>query len=221
MPTQQGARMVFENAMNLANRIGYDLSQARCTQSYIRSEAALSTSTAQYHVPILINDQQNGAARINERRLNLQDLFFVSELFIGWTVATGTAVNGKVYTYPNATGGATSAMNALYNGYYSIQMNNQNILPAWDVNRHLFIPETQENTNFNVASPTAPAVYAVDEVDFAANGFYPVEPGWILNGAANINANVFLPGAISAIPSNSALVVIHRGILIQNATTVK
>lgn len=221
MKNNISARMIFDNARALAASLGYDLSQARCTQSYLRGEAALNTTTATYHVPVLVTDQQNGAPRPLEQRLQLQDIFYVSSVFIGWTVASSTAVNGKLYTYPNPVTGATAALNTLYNGKYSVQINNENILPAWDVSRHWFSPRTQENTNFNVAAPTAPAVYTMDQFDGAEDGFCAVEPGWIFNGGANINANVILPGAITAVPANASLVVIHRGILIQNATTVK
>jgi hypothetical protein len=221
------ARLVFENARELAAQQGYNLNQAICTQSYIRSEIAMSTGTANYSVPILINAQaQNGQnQRVLENRLQLQDLFYVSELYIGWTVATAQDVDGKLYTYPNPTGAGSAAkalaLNTLYNGRLSIQMNNRNVLPNWDINRHYYVPQTQQNTNFNVASPTAPAVYSIDELDLSENAFVPVEPGWVLNGAANIQANLLLPGAISTIPTNGAIVCIFRGILIQNSTAVK
>ena len=226
MAKNQGAsRMVFENAKSLAQTLGYDLRQSVCTQSYIRSEVAMSTSTASYHLPILVNDTQNGSTRVNENRLNLQDVFFCSEIFIGWTVATATAVNGKVYTYPSITGaGATAtatALQTLYNGKMSIQVNNQNILPGWDVNRHFFAPRTQENTNFTAASLSGSSQYAIDQVDLSEDAFVAVEPSWVLNGASNINATIQLPGAISAIPTNGAIVAIFRGILLQNVSSVK
>jgi hypothetical protein len=219
-------RLVFENARRVAQEQGYNLSQAICTQGFIRSEMAMSTSLTQYNVPILVNaQQQNGSvARILANPLQLQDLFYVSEVFIGWTVAAGTDVNGKLYTYPNITAATSSAiataLQTLYNGKMTLQMNNRNIVPGWDVNRHFFVGQAQQNTNFNAAL-TAPGQYAIDELDLSDNGFYPVEPGWILNGAANIQASIQLPGAISSIPTNGAIVVIFRGITIQNATTVK
>jgi hypothetical protein len=156
----------------------------------------MSTSTASYHLPILVNDTQNGSTRVNENRLNLQDVFFCSEILIGWTVATATAVNGKIYTYPSITGAASTstatALQTLYNGKLSIQVNNQNILPGWDVNRHFFAPRTQENTNFNAATATSPAQYTIDQVDLSEDAFVAVEPSWVLNGASNINAPVFV-----------------------------
>lgn len=221
MKNQIAARMVFDNARQLCANLGYDLQSARLTQSYLRSEIALNTTNGRFHVPILVTDTQYGAVRVNENRLNLQDIFYVSEVSIFWTVATATGTEGRPYTWANPVVNSTGSMQTLYNGKYQISMNNDNILPAWDVSRHLYIPRTQQNTNFNVAAPTAPAVYTADELDFSERTFCPVEPGWIFNGAGNIDANIILPAAFSAVPSNSAIVVVHRGILIQNATTVK
>jgi hypothetical protein len=219
-------RMVFDNALNLANSQGYDLSHAICSQGVIRSEVAI-TSAQQYQLPILVNQQTlNGATpRILNIPLQLQDIFYCSQLLIGWTVASATATDGKIYTYPNATAagsaGATTAMQTLYNGRFSLQMDNRNILPNWDIARHWQANQTQQNTNFNVAAPTSPAQYTIDQLDLSEDGFYPVEPGLILNGGGNINAQISLPGSIGTIPTNAAIVVLFRGILIQNSTTVK
>lgn len=229
------ARLTFENAMRVLSSIRnqrgqpmYDLSSAQMTQSFIRGEMAMSTSLTQYNIPILVNaQQQNGnVARILGNPLQLQDMFFVNQLFVGWTIASGTTTNGKLYSWPSPTdlvaaGGTVAALQTLWNGRLSLLMDNVNVVPAWDINRHLCINQTQQNTNFNVAATTSPAVFNTDQFNGGEDGFYPVEPGWVLNGASNINAQVNLPGALSAIPTNGAIVVIFRGILLQNVTTVK
>lgn len=226
MRSNYDGRLNFENARAIAMQQGYDVDQAICTQSFIRSEVAMSTATASYNLPILANQQsQNGTTvRLLNTPLNLQDVFVVNELFVGWTVATATTVNGKLYTYPNATAATSStiatALNTLYNGKLSIQMNNRNILPNWDLNRHYQANQTQQNTNIN-GSVTAPSQYAIDQADFSEDGFVPVEPNWVFNGAGNIQASLILPSAISDIPTNGAIVAIFRGILLQNVSTVK
>lgn len=220
-------RLIFEQAVELARQLGYTVNESQCTQSYIRSESAMANNVTQYQMPILVNQNaNNGAAqRVTEKRLQLQDIFYVSSVLIGWTVATGTSATGQVYTYPNLTAATSSAiataLNSLYNGNLSIQMNNTNFLPGWDINRHYFAGQTQQNTNFNAATATSPAQYTVDELRFAEDGFYPVEPGWVLNGGGNIAATINLPGAISTIPRDGAIVAIFRGILMQNCSTVK
>ena len=93
--------MIFENAKSLVRGLGYSVDQAVLTQSYLRSEVALSTSIANYHLPVLVNDTQNGSVRINERRLNLQDIFVTSEIAVLIGVGSSTSTTAALYTYPN------------------------------------------------------------------------------------------------------------------------
>lgn len=223
--TNLDQRMVFENALSLANSLGYNVEQARCTQSFIRSEAAMSATQTTYQMPLIVNQQQTGgASRVLNNLLSMQDIFVVANLFVGWTVASATDSNGKLYSYPSpvaATSAAiATALQTLYNGRLNILNNNVNVVPSWDLNRHFFVPRTQQNTNFN-AAPTAPAEYTIDQLNLLEDGFCPVEPNWVINGGGNMVATINLPGAISSIPTNGAIVMIARGILIQNSTTVK
>jgi hypothetical protein len=212
--TQMGARMVFENANAAITKLGYSLEHAVLTQSYLRTEIAVSTNVAQYHVPVLVNDQQNGAPFVNEKRLNLQDIFVCTEFFVGFALpaAVGNAYF-PIYSFPDPnifiTGSAF--MYALYNGQFQLTINNQTIVPGWDLFRHYFVPQQQ----------TVTASKFIDQLDASANGFYPVEPNWVINGAGNIQANLILGGAISTIDANLRIIVIQRGILAQNVTPVK
>jgi hypothetical protein len=212
MATQMGSRMVFENAKTLVRSLGYSVEHAKLTQSYLRSEVALSTSIANYHIPVLVNDTQNGASRVNEKRLNLQDIFITTEIAVVIGVGTGTNTAAKSYTYPNSTV-FTSATDddlwSIYNGYLNLTINNEQVLPAWDVLRHYFVPQTQQS-----ASTT-------DQWDASQDAFYPVEPGIVMNGAANINFQLTANGAPASVLANSFIAVIQRGILCQNVTTVK
>ena len=212
MATQMGSRMVFENAKTLVRSLGYSVEHAKLTQSYLRSEVALSTSIANYHIPVLVNDTQNGASRVNERRLQLQDVFVCTELAVFIGIGTSSNTAAKLYTYPNATA-FTSATDdnlwSIYNGYLNLTINNEQILPSWDVIRHYFVPQTQQS-----ASTT-------DQWAAGSDGFYPVEPGIVMNGAANINFQLTANGAPATVETNSFIAVIQRGILCQNVTTVK
>ena len=189
MATQMGERMVFENAKTLINSLGYSTQHAKLTQSYLRSEVALSTSVANYHIPVLVNDTQNGQVRVNERRLNLQDLFICTQLDVFIGIGSATATDAKLYSYPNpnvfTTTGANNALYSLYNGYLNLTINNEQIMPAWSVLRHLFVPQTQGGVGV-----TAQTVFPIDQIDFSNDVSYPVEPGIVMNGAANINFNL-------------------------------
>jgi hypothetical protein len=219
MASQMGQRMIFENAKSLVRGLGYSVDQAVLTQSYLRSEVALSTSIANYHLPVLVNDTQNGAVRVNEKRLNLQDIFVASEIAVLIGVGTSTSTKAQLYTYPNSTIFTSTSDDdlwSIYNGFLNLTVNNAQVLPAWDVYRHYFVPQTQGGVGI-----TAQTIFPVDQNDASDNAFYPVEPGIVMNGAANINFQLTANGAPATITTNSFICVIQRGILLQNVTTVK
>ena len=219
MATQMGQRMVFENAKALVRGLGYSVDKAVLTQSYLRSEVALSTSIANYHLPVLVNDTQNGAVRVNEKRLNLQDIFVASEIAVLIGVGASTNTAAALYTYPNGqifTAATDTDLLSIYNGSLNLTINNQQVLPAWDVYRHYMVPQTQGGVGI-----TAQTIFPVDQNNAADDSFYPVEPGIVFNGAANINFQLTANGAPATILANSFICVIQRGILLQNVTTVK
>jgi hypothetical protein len=219
MATQMGSRMVFENAKTLVRSLGYSVEHAKLTQSYLRSEVALSTSIANYHLPVLVNDTQNGASRINQKSLNLQDIFVLTDLAVYIGVGSATSTKAQLYSYPNSsifTSATDDDLWSIYNGYLNLTINNEQVLPAWDVLRHYFAPQTQGGVGI-----TAQTVFPVDQFDASNDGFYPVEPGIVMNGAANINFQLTANGAPASVLANSFICVIQRGILCQNVTTVK
>jgi hypothetical protein len=223
MANQIGSRLVFENAKSFIQSQGYDVSQAVLTQSYVRSEVALSASVTNYRLPIVVNDTTNGATAFNtERRVQLQDIHVCSSIFIGLaSPSSSTDAAFPLLSYPSVATNAFSsaqadALNTIYNGFLTMQVNNQNILPSWDIYRHYFVPQTQGGVGI-----TAQTVFPIDQIDGGDNGFYPVEPNLLLNGAANIVASIVLPAAISTVKADSRLVCIFRTILAQNVTSVK
>ena len=223
MLNQVSNRLVFENARNFVHGQGFDTSHAVLTQGYLRSEVAMSTTSANYHVPVLVNDSTNGAPFATEQRLALQDIFVVSAIGIYIAApAASTTTAFPLYSYPNAitfsTSGASAALYNLYNGYLNIQVNNQNILPTWDIYRHYWVPQTQ-----NGVGVTAQTVFPIDQTDGSESGFFAAEPNLLLNGASNIQANITLPGAIGTLQASTAprIVVIWRGVKCQNITSVR
>ena len=220
MATQHGARLVFDNAKNLVNNAGFSAGQAVLSQSYIRSEVAMSTSTTSYQIPILVNSVGAGTNFATNNLLNLQDAFVVSSIGIFTAIpAASTTTAFPLYTYPNAsaytTSGASAALYNLYNGKFSVVVNNRQILPSWDIYRHLYVPQTQQG-----AASTATTI---DENDATEFGYYPVEPNIVLVGSKNNVISLELPGAISTLQASTAprIVVIMRGILAQNVTPVR
>jgi len=199
----------------------YTLEHAKLTQSYLRSEVFASTSLASYKFPIKSNDQFNAVAQQpTEQRLQLQDLFVVSS--VGLFLGTGASGNSsyKLFSFPDATTFATGAASlmTIYNGNLSLAINNNTIVPAWDTFRHLAIPNQQTAAN---AYYTTSGVNYVSESNGSVQGFYPCEPNWLLSGGANLDLELNLPAAPATLDANTRLILIVRGVLAQNVTTVK
>jgi len=220
MATQHGQRLIFDNAKNLVNNAGFSAGQAVLSQSYIRSEVAMSTTTTSYQIPILVNSVGAGTNFATNNLLNLQDAFVVSSIGIFTAIpAASTTTAFPLYTYPNAsaysTVGAAAALYNLYNGKLSVVVNNRQIVPSWDLYRHLYVPQTQQG-----AAATATTIDQNDATEF---GYYPVEPNIVLVGSKNNVISLELPGAISTLQATTAprIVVIMRGILAQNVTPVR
>jgi len=224
MATQIGQREVFNNARKLVDAAGLSTSATVLSQSYLRSEVAMSTSTTSYHIPILVNDNQNGATSSynTSSLLALQDAFVVSSIFIGWanpTSATDAAFIPQ--SYPNASVAGTvaiaNALNAIYSSNLQVTVNNRQILTGWDTLRHYYVPQTQNLTVTQLVTT------AISQADYSENGFYPVEPNLVFVGSKNNQVTLNFPQALSAVPASTfgRLVVIFRGILAQNATSVR
>jgi hypothetical protein len=215
------SRLGFEVAMNVLTDMGFNIKDARPTQSYLRSEMAIVNTSAQYSVPILVNDGVNGNAFPTEQRLKLQDVFVPLE--VGVFVGVASSATGPLLslcTYGNTTlfpAGAAAALNALWSGKMSLINNNIQVLPAWDLLRHLIVPRTQQAANTGY---TASGVNLQDSLDFSQDAFFPIAPSFVLSGGANLNFTLNLPTAITTVTANSRIAVIFRGILLQNVTNV-
>lgn len=219
MPTQIGARLVFENAKKFAAEQGYNVSQAVCTQSFVRSEVAMSATQANYRIPVLANDTQ--AVSFNtESRLALQDVMVINEIGI-FLAAPSSATDSTFLLYSNANAAvfttSAAAASTLWNSSFNVSVNNQVVIPNWDVYRHYFVPFSQNG----ILPFTGATILPRDSQDGSASGFYPTEPNFILNGAANIQAFITLPAAMATVVANSRIVVIWRGIKLQNVTSVR
>jgi hypothetical protein len=214
-----GLRMVFENSKTLVNQLGYDTSHAVVTQSYLRSDVYLSTTSASYQVPILVNQIVGGGTNsVRNQLLNLQDLFVVSSVQI--LLGKGTTSDGAApfYTYNDAAAFPTgaNALYALYNSSMSIISNNSQIVPAWDILKHYFAPQTQQGiTQWDGGEAT------INQLDASMNAEYPVEPNFVINGAANYQIALNLPSAPNDLDEYTFVSFQFRGCLLQNCTSIK
>jgi len=221
MATQIGQREVFNNARKLVDAAGLSTSATVLSQSYLRSEVQMSTTTTSYHIPILVNDNQNGATSSynTSSLLALQDAFVVSSIYIGWgNPASATDTEWIPQTFNDGQIASSAAiaksLYTLYNGNMQIVVNNRQILTGWDIQRHFFVPQTQQIAATGQTTN-------MSQVDFSDNGFYPVEPNLVLVGSKNNQVSINLPSAIANIPTYGRIVCVFRGILAQNATSVR
>lgn len=213
-------RMNFDNAVTLLQREGIDPTKARLTQSYLRAEVLASTSVTTYDLPFLVN--RPDANNFNTaRKLQLQDAFVATQ--IGLFVAvpgSSTATNFPLFTYGDiitfSTANTSTSLNSLYNGFMQVTLNNNVILPGWDLLRHFKAPWQQ--TQAAIASVTGARQ---NSFDWSEDGFYPVEPSLVVNGAGNYQASLVLPSALAAVETNQRIIVIMRGVLAQNVTSVQ
>ena len=230
------AKKIFDNAFNpqqIVSNVGgknvwianpnYDptwnsVDAFKLTQSVIRLEQPIVTSSALYTFPILSNVQNQAQQFPSEIRLNLQDSFVPTR--VGVYVALPSGVNDTtfpLFTYfnPSVFGAADAiAMTALYNGQLKMMVNYQQFLNGWGLYKHQVINQTQQL----VAAKTAGD--AVEQIDGASDGMYPMQPFNLMIGSQNIVINIQLPNAITAATANSRIVLIFEGVLAQNSTVV-
>lgn len=218
--SQANARLVYKNALAAIKRAGADPQKAILSQSFLRLEQAVATNKTQYQFGVLVNDSQTGLQYPTETRLNLQDAFYVANIDVFTTnSANANDSNVKPITWPNpwvyTTANAADALWNLYNGYFSLTVNNRVITPSWDVMRHLEIPQTQQNN-----APGAGINADERHGNRLANGI--CEPNWVLIGSKNNQFVLNLPAAIGTlqVASTTKIVVLMRGILAQNVTPV-
>jgi hypothetical protein len=232
LSSQQGARQVFDNARRLVDAAGLSTQQTVLSQSYLRSEVLLSTTTTNYHVPILINDNQNGSTSSfnTSQLLNLQDAFVISGIMVGFSNnVDNTSTAFKVNTYPSAVNCGTSttpsqaaatAMLTLYNAQLQLTVNNRQILTGFPILNCLYVPQTQGLD----PQPTSETSFKnIDQTDAYYPAMVPIEPNIVLVGSKNNVCQIQLPAAISTLPTGGAprLVVYFTGILAQNCTPVR
>ena len=130
------ARLNFENAKALLQQNGLNPSAARLTQSYIRSEILINSTTAQYKLGVTVNQQNNAGTIYNtENRLALQDWFITSQIGVLLAApSSSTDASYRLLSYPTTalftTSGAAAAANTLYNGKLSLSIDQNVVLPS-------------------------------------------------------------------------------------------
>jgi hypothetical protein len=225
------ARIVYRNAKAAFKSKNIEIKNNKLSNAYLRFEVPITSSQTSYDVPITITQQANGQGvqSITEQRLELQDSFFISHMAYYLNVPTSggyTGLQDILYTFPATSFNANidlDRINLFWNGFLKITVNNEVICPQWDLLRHKYVPEEQRP--LNTTGNTFPWVFT-DKNDGAQDGFYPVEPNWVLIGSRNNQMTINYPRqfdstVITGGSTTIKAVIVVRGVLAQDSTPVR
>jgi hypothetical protein len=217
------AVQIFYNAFNrtptgqIIDPLFDPITAFKITQSTIRVEQLLLNNSTQYNFAILNNINNGNNQQFNtEFRLNMQDTFVPTEIFVGVGLPSGTTdTTWKPLTYENPaifSAAASDSLLTLWNGgTMQITVNKDVKVTNWDLWRHYFAPQTQQTGALGLGSPT-------NQVCGADDGWYPMEPYVLMIGSQGIQIQISLPNALATVDANSRLVLMMRGALAQNST---
>jgi len=191
------------------------------TESQLRLEQTITTTTTQYLFPVLTGDVSPGSTSVNatEVRLQTNDNFHIRSigLYIGFP-SSSTAVDWRLLSYASdqVTGAVatTTSYETIYNtGLLNINVNQVDVLTKYRFSKHKFVPQTQR--------VAVAANSAYDQIDTSANGIVNLVPKIMLSGAYTNTITINLAAAVSAAVANSRIVIIFDGLRAQNAAIRK
>lgn len=220
--SQVGQRLVYQNAKNLVQAAGLSAANAVLSQSFLRLEVPLVAGATSYTFDVLVNENLNPQF-VTQQKLNLQDAFIVSQMGVFLAVPASSAINEtafQLHSYPNQvvfTGTNDVAALGVYSGQMQLTVNQRTIVTGWDLMKHYQVNQTQQLVARAAATPFS----NVDETNMLKDGFAPVEPNLVLVGSKKNILQIILPTGLSAVEANSRLVIMFRGIIAQNVTSVK
>ena len=219
------ARDIFINAWRDSfpnDPAGLDryVNERKFSQHEIRLETALNATSTNFKFALTPNTQ-NGSNQqyITENRLNLQDSMIANEygIFIAQT-AGANDTNFKLNTYANtqvfAANNIDPLTNTFYNnGYFKITCNGDVIVPYRGLFNHYNANQTQQTAPLGSGS-------AQDQMKGAEDGMITMEPNILLIGSKGYIPEIVLPGNLAAAAANLRVILIFRGVLAQNSTSV-
>jgi hypothetical protein len=211
--------LVFENAKEaIVKAFGGDrsvLQTAILTQNSLRLENLLVANSTLYSFRVL--DQGTANTTNMEKRITLQDAFVISAIKVCVGLPSSSTDNTFLpdsYANPVKYGANAVPLQAFWNANLNISVNNNIVLPAWDLYRHYNAPETQQTAALGAGSPG-------DQDSGSSDGWFPMEPNVTLLGNKNSILNIVFQGpGLSSISTNSRAIILLRGVLAQNVTPV-
>lgn len=193
----------------------------KLSQGEIRLEVQLSTTNNVYSFGVLSTDQNtNNLVFPTEQRLRQQDSLIASEygIFVIKAANSTTDTAFQLRTYGNTqdfTAASANALNQTFysNGYFTVKVNNDVVIPYRGLINHYYAGQTQETAPLGAGSPN-------DQMRGAEDGYVTQEPNLLLIGSKGYVPQIVLAGNLASVDSNTRAVLIYRGILAQNSTMI-
>lgn len=225
------ARESFQHAKKVffkAWRNSFDTDQAcwnyidglKLSQSEIRLEVGLNATNNNFKFGMTVNQQNSSNVQFNtEKRLEMQDSFVANEygIYIGQP-SSQTDTLWQLHTYPNPVDFAAADLASLNGTFYShgalrMTCNNDVIMPYRGLFNHKYVPQTQATAAIGAGSPQ-------DQIRGAEDGMITDEPNILLIGSKGYIPEIILPVNMASVAANMRAVLIFRGVLAQNSTSV-
>lgn len=192
------------------------------SQSYLRSEVALTTTTGKISFTLQKNKKAN--ALVTEKLLELNDEFVITHFTVNLKQIGADAPTdaqqglAPLYTWEDpSTFSGTNAANvaALYNSNLTWTIDRREYIPSFDARRLRRVPDTQTGTDVGYASS------GVNTVNGYPNGLYsyfPAEPTKI-DGRQTIDLSLNLPTSYTFDDSSNTVYAVFMclGYLVVNA----
>jgi len=193
----------------------------KLSQSEIRLEVELNATNNSYVFGLTANQQNSSNVIFNtENRLTMQDSLICNEygFFVG-NPSSQSATDWELKTYGNtqtfAAGTDANLLNTtLYgHGYFRMTCNNDVVMPYRGLFNHWYRPQTQQTAALGAASPA-------DQIRGAEDGFITDEPNILLIGSKGYIPQIILPAAMALTATNIRAILLFKGVLAQNSTSV-
>jgi hypothetical protein len=227
---EMGLRQAYSTIKNAYRKVGRN---PVTTASDLKLVMPLSSSKTTYSFPILVGDDPSNFYPGVSILLNRADAFTATEmgLFIGKPSAAANAANSSQfdwYSYANNTTFSTgkTALKTLFNNsYINITINNVQYLQNFSTLRLRRAVITQEGQGFGAATTAASQTTAVtsttqDSFNGESDGYYPLVPTLQLSGTSKIDCQLVLAESLSAVDSNSCVMLGFRGFLSLGASNL-
>lgn len=226
------------------------IDETQLTMGYLKTMTSIFPNQQSLNFPI-VDTQQVPFATVNPlmRLISMQDSFLVGSMsvyMLEYYFANGDqsqvdfTLDDSYFTpitYASAFHDTTiapwfdKAWIIIWLSYINVTVDKKVVIPYWDTDRHLYIPQQQATNFWSSTGPPYQWPLFQDQYDASTDGFYPMEPTLVFGGGRQNNVSLNMPTNIPLISPMTdtdygktfviKVVLMFRGILAQNSTAVR